>query len=132
MDGDDFIDPTPDNPAEAARFLSFLDLTPILSVLEGFYCEPWRHRHSPEVMLRLYALHRLKRCRFLTDLWIQLEASYKTFWHRLNVRVKAEGLIPAVGEGSILKQISLFLFRQCTEPSKKYIRNRYIIRAKTL
>jgi len=40
MDEDGFIDPTPDNPVEAARFLSFLDLTPILAVLEGFYCEP--------------------------------------------------------------------------------------------
>ena len=32
MDGDD--------PVEVARFLRFLDLTPILAVLEGFYCEP--------------------------------------------------------------------------------------------
>ena len=73
MDGDGFINPTPDDPVEAARFLSFLDLTPILVVLEGFYCEPWRHRHPPEAMLRLYALHRLKRCRFLTDLWRLLD-----------------------------------------------------------
>jgi len=45
MDGDSFIDPIPDNSVEAARFLRFLDLSPILAVLEGFYCEPWRHRH---------------------------------------------------------------------------------------
>jgi len=48
MDGDSFIDPIPDNSVEAARFLRFLDLSPILAVLEGFYCEPWRHRHLQE------------------------------------------------------------------------------------
>jgi len=69
MDRDIFIDPTPDNPIDAARFLSFLDPSPILVVLESFYCEPWRHRHPPDVMLRLYALYRLKRFRFLTELW---------------------------------------------------------------
>jgi len=35
MDGDGFIDLTPDDPVEAARFLSFLDLSPILAVLGG-------------------------------------------------------------------------------------------------
>jgi len=105
MDGDSFIDLTPDDPVEAARFLSFLDLTPILAVLEGFYCESWRHKHPPDAMLRLYALYRLKRFRFLTELWrlldddvlgllgFSLRPSYKTLWHWLNVRVKAEGLI---------------------------------------
>jgi len=56
-------------------------------------------------MLRLYALYRLKRFRFLTKLWRLLDdevlrllgfkwrPSYKTLWHWLNVRVKAEGLI---------------------------------------
>ena len=52
MDGDEFINFTPDDPVEAARFLRFLDLKPILEVLDGFYCEPRRHRHPPEVMLR--------------------------------------------------------------------------------
>jgi len=105
MDGDGFIDPTPDNPVEAARFLSFLDLTPILAVLESFYCEPWRHRHPPEAMLRLYALYRLRRCKFLTELWRILDGevlrllgfswrpSYKTLWHWLNVRIGPEGLM---------------------------------------
>jgi len=96
MDGDCFIDPTPDNPIDAARFLSFLDLSPILAVLESFYCEPWRHRHPPEAILRLYALYRLKR-QVPAELWRLLgfkwRPSYKTVWHWLNVRVKAEGLI---------------------------------------
>jgi len=67
--------------------------------------ELWRRRHPPEAMLRLYALYRLKRFRFLTELWRLLDddvlmllgfkwrPSYKTVWHWLNVRVKAEGLI---------------------------------------
>ena len=37
MDRDNFVNPTPDNPVEAARFLSFLDLIPILAILERFY-----------------------------------------------------------------------------------------------
>jgi len=100
----EFIDPTPNNPIDAARFLSFLDLTVVLAVLEGFYCESWRHRHPPEAMLRLLALYKLKRFRFLTELWKLLDdetlgllgfkwrPSYKTVWHWLNVRVSPEGL----------------------------------------
>jgi len=100
----EFIDPTPTNSVEAARFLSFLDLTPILLVLEGFYCEPWRHRHPPEAMLRLFALYKLKRFRFLTELWKILDdetlrllgfrwkPSYKTVWHWFNERMRPDGL----------------------------------------
>ena len=99
-----FVDPTLDRPVDAVRFLSLLDLTPILAVLEGFYCESWRHRHPPEAMLRLLALYKLKRLRFLTELWKILDyetlrllgfkwrPSYKTVWHRLNVRLSPEGL----------------------------------------
>lgn len=98
------FNPTPDNPVEAARFLSLLDLTSILPMLEAFYGEPWRHRHPPEAMLRLLALYRLKRLRFLTELWRLLDEevlgllgfgwrpSYKTVWHWLKVRIKEEGL----------------------------------------
>lgn len=100
----EFIDPTPNNPIDAARFLSFLDLTAVLAVLEGFYCESWRHRHPPEAMLRLVALYKLKRFRFLTELWKVLDdetlrllgfrwkPSYKTVWHWLNRRLGPEGL----------------------------------------
>jgi len=100
----DFVDSTPDRPVDAARFLSFLDLTAVLAVLEGFYCESWRHRHPPEAMLRLVALYKLKRFRFLTELWKILDdetlkllgfrwkPSYKTVWHWLNVRLGPEGL----------------------------------------
>lgn len=99
-----FIDPTPNRPVDAVRFLSFLDLSPVLAVLEAFYCESWRSRHPPEAMLRFFALYKLKRCRFLTELWRQLDKktvrllgfkrkpSYKTVWHWLNKRVGPEGL----------------------------------------
>ena len=69
----DFVDSTPDRPVDAARFLSLLDLTPILAVVEEFYGEPWRRRHPPEAMLRLLALYKLKRFRFLTELWKLLD-----------------------------------------------------------
>lgn len=98
------FNPTPDSPVEAARFLSLLDLTPILPILEAFYHEPWRHRHPPEAMLRLLALYRLKRLQFLTQLWRLLDdetlgllgfewrPSYKTLWHWLDRRLGPEGL----------------------------------------
>ena len=99
-----FIDPTPNRPVDAAEFLSFLDLSPVLAVLEEFYCEVWRSRHPPEAMIRLLALYKLKRYRFLTELWRQLDEktlnllgfkwkpSYKTVWHFLNKRLGPEGL----------------------------------------
>ena len=99
-----FIDPTPNRPVDAVEFLSFLNLTPVLAVLERFYCESWRSRHPPEAMIRLLALYKLKRYRFLTELWRQLDdetvkllgfkwkPSYKTVWHFLNKRVGPEGL----------------------------------------
>lgn len=99
-----FIDPTPSRPVDAVRFLSFLDLSPVSAVLGKFYCEPWRSRHPPEAMLRLLALYKLRRYRFLTELWRQLNRktikclgfkrrpSYKTVWHWLNKRVGPEGL----------------------------------------
>ena len=99
-----FIDPTPSRPVDAVRFLSFLDLSPVSAALEKFYCEPWRSRHPPEAMLRLLALYKLRRYRFLTELWRQLNRrtvkrlgfqrrpSYKTVWHWLNKRLGPEGL----------------------------------------
>src|SRR5208283_4254721 len=99
-----FIDPTPNKPVDAVEFLSFLDLSPVLAVLEEFYCESWRSRHPPEAMLKPLALHKLKRYRFLTELWRQLtpktvkllgfkrKPSYKTVWHWLNKRLGPEGI----------------------------------------
>jgi hypothetical protein len=102
MDG--FIDPTPSRPVDAVRFLSVLDLSPVSAILEQFYCEPWRSRHPPEAMLRLLALYKLRRYRFLTELWRQLSRrtvkrlgfkrrpSYQAVWHWLNRRLGPDGL----------------------------------------
>ncbi len=51
MNREDFVNPTCDRTVDAVKFLNFLDLTPLLAVLEGFYRESWRHRHSPEAVL---------------------------------------------------------------------------------
>ena len=104
MKTEEFINSTCDRTVDAIKFISFLDLTPILTTIEEFYGEPWRHRHSPEAVLRLIALYKLKRLRFLTELWKILDdetlrllgfkwkPSYKTVWHSLNERLCPEGL----------------------------------------
>ena len=64
---EEFIGPTPNNPIDAARFLSFLNLTAVLAVMEGFYCKPLRHRHSLKPCSSS-PLYKLKRFRFLTEI----------------------------------------------------------------
>ena len=117
-----FIDPAPNRPVDAVEFLSFLDLSPIKAVLEEFYCEAWRSRHPPEAMLKLLALYKLKRLRFLTELWRQLDTktvkllgfkrkpSYKTVWHWLNKRLGPEGLEAL--HAALLKAINQALTNQ--------------------
>ena len=100
----DFIDPTPNTPVDAVQFLSLLDLSPVSALLRRFYREPYKIKHPPEAMLRLFALQKLRRYKFLTELDRELDdravklfgfkykPSYKTVWHWLNKRVGAEGL----------------------------------------
>lgn len=128
MNREDFINPTCDKTVDAAKFLSLLDLTPVLATLEEFYCEPWRHRHPPEAVLRFLALYKLKRFRFLTELWRLLDdealrllgfkwrPSYKTVWHWLNKRFRPEGmetihaaLVKAINEALAVQGIQLGL-----------------------
>ena len=104
MKTEEFINPTCVRTVDAIKFISFLDLTPILAVIEEFYGEPWRYRHPPEAVLRLLALYKLKRFMFLTELWRLLDdealrllgfkwrPSYKTVWHWIHVRFRSEGL----------------------------------------
>lgn len=118
----DFIDPTPSNPVDAVKFLSLLNLTPILATLEEFYRESWRYRHPPEAMLRLLALYKLNRFRFLTELWKVLDdetlsllgfkwkPSYKTVWHWLQKRLGHEGLERV--HGALMKTINEALAAQ--------------------
>jgi hypothetical protein len=100
----DFIDPTPSTLVDAVVFISFLDLSPLHACLSEFYREPYKIRHPPEAMLRLFALQQLKGHKFLTQLdrvlderavkllGFSYKPSYKTLWHWLNKRVGPEGL----------------------------------------
>jgi len=99
-----FIDPTPNRPVDAVEFISFLDLSPLAELLRKFYREPYKIKHPPGAMLRLFALQKLKGHKFLSELDRELDdravrllgfrykPSYKTFWHWLNKRVGPEGL----------------------------------------
>ena len=100
----DFIDPTPNTLVDAVLFISFLDLSQISALLRKFYREPYKIRHPPEAMLRLFALQKLRGHKFLSELDRELDdraikllgfkhkPSYKTVWHWLNKRVGPEGL----------------------------------------
>jgi Transposase DDE domain len=99
-----FVDPAPNIPIDAAQFISLLNLSPIAATLKRFYIEPYKIRHPPEAFLRLLALQKLKRYKFLTELYRELDdqtikllgfkykPSYKTLWHWLNKRVGPDGL----------------------------------------
>lgn len=99
-----FVDPAPNIPIDAVQFISLLNLSPIATTLRRFYIEPYKIRHPPEAFLRLLALQKLKRYKFLTELYRELDdqtikllgfkykPSYKTLWHWLNKRVGPNGL----------------------------------------
>jgi len=100
----DFIDPTPSTLVDAVLFISFLDLSSLHIMLRQFYREPYKIKHPPEAMLRLFALQKLRGHKFLTELDRELDdravkllgfrykPSYKTLWHWLNKRLGPEGL----------------------------------------
>lgn len=99
-----FIDPAPNTLVDAVLFISFLDLSPLSALLRKFYREPYKIRHPPEAMLRLFALQKLRGHKFLSELDRELDdgavkllgfkykPSYKTVWHWLNKRIGPEGL----------------------------------------
>jgi hypothetical protein len=88
-----FIDPAPNTLVDAVLFISFLDLSPLSALLKKFYREPYKIRHPPQAMLRLVALQKLRRHKFLSELDRELDdravkllgfkykPSYKTVWH---------------------------------------------------
>ncbi len=72
-----FIDPTPQEPMEASRFLSFLKLDPITKELRVFYRD-LEHFHYPlDAMLRTAIYQRLVGLRHTT----QLETRLNNSWH---------------------------------------------------
>jgi len=99
-----FIDPTPSKPVDTVQFISLLDLSPLSTLLKKFYREPYKIKHPPQAMLKLFALQKLKRYKFLSELDRELDQqaikllgfrykpSYKTLWHWLNKRVGPQGL----------------------------------------
>jgi len=99
-----FVDPAPNIPVDAVQFISLLNLSPIVATLRRFYIEPYKIRHPPQAFLRLLCLQKLKRYKFLTELYRELDdqttrllgfkykPSYKTLWHWLNKRVGPNGL----------------------------------------
>ena len=99
-----FIDPAPNTLVDAVLFISFLDLSSLSALLRKFYREPYKIRHPPEAMLRLFALQKLRGHKFLSELDRELDdravkllgfkykPSYKTVWHWLNKRIGPEGL----------------------------------------
>jgi hypothetical protein len=135
-----FIDPTPNKPVDAVEFLSLLDLTSVSTLLKEFYCQSWRSKHPPDAMLRLLALYKLKRYRFLTELWRQLndkttkqlgfkhKPSYKTVWHWLNKRLGPEG-IEAI-QSALLKTIDQSLKAQGIKLGEKVAGDATPIQAK--
>jgi hypothetical protein len=99
-----FVDPAPNNPIDAVQFISFLDLSGVVALLRRFYREPYKIKHPPEAFLRLLCLQKLKRYKYLTELYRELDdqtikllgfkykPSYKTLWHWLNKRIGPDGL----------------------------------------
>jgi hypothetical protein len=123
-----FIDPTPNIPVDAVQFISFLELSPVVALLRCFYREPYKIRHPPEAFLRLLCLQKLKRYKYLTELYSELDdravkllgfkykPSYKTLWHWLNKRVGPDGL--DVIHTELMKQINQALTLQGIQMAK--------------
>jgi len=123
-----FVDPAPNIPIDAVQFISLLDLSPIVNTLRRFYIEPYKIRHPPEAFLKLLALQKLKRYKFLTELYRELDdqttrllgfkhkPSYKTLWHWLNKRVGPDGL--EIVHTEMIKIISQTLAAQVTQMGK--------------
>jgi hypothetical protein len=75
--GKEFHDPTPEQPMEASRFLTFLRLDPITKELRSFY-KDLEHFHYPlDAMLRTVIYQRLIGLRHTT----QLETKLNNSWH---------------------------------------------------
>jgi hypothetical protein len=135
-----FIDPAPKKPVDVAKFLSFLDLSTLTVHLRKFYRHPTKIKHPPEAMLKLHAFCKLKRFRFLTELWKELtkktlrllgfkkRPSYKTLWHWLNIRLKTEGLEEIYAE--LMKLVSNALAAKGVPMATEVVVDASVIEAK--
>jgi len=89
-----FSDPTPEQPMEASKFLSFLRLDPITKELRSFYID-LEHFHYPlDAMLRTVIYQRLVGLRHTTQLKTKLNNSWNnTIPRNLGFREKGEGTL---------------------------------------
>ena len=72
-----FSNPTPEQPMDASKFLSFLNLNPIVKELK-FYYKDLRHFHYPlDAMLRTIIYQRLVGLRHTTQLETKLNNSWR-------------------------------------------------------
>jgi len=134
-----FINPAPKRPVDVVKFLSFLDLSPIAALLKEFYRDPSKIKYPPQAMLKLYALFKLKRFKYLTELWKQLtkktlrllgfkhRPSYKTLWHWLNIRVKPQGLEAICIE--LMKLVRIALAAQGIQMAKEAVVDATVMQA---
>ena len=102
----DFFNPTKDVPVRIDDFLNYLDLSQITPTLLTFYDEEWRFGFPKEAVLKTLIYFKLKKYKFLTDLWRDLVATpeladnlgyddipdYKTLYHFLIVRLGSKGI----------------------------------------
>ena len=93
-EGARFSDPTPEQPMEASKFLSFLRLDPITKELRSFY-KDLEHFHYPlDAMLRTAIYQRLVGLRHTTQLETKLSNSWKhSIPRNLGFREKGEGTL---------------------------------------
>jgi hypothetical protein len=91
-EGEVFHDPSPDLPMEASKFLSFLNLSPIVKELKSYY-KDLQHFHYPiDAMLRTIIYQRLVGLRHTTQLATKLRNSWNdTIPRNLGFREKSDG-----------------------------------------
>ena len=92
IDGHEFYDPSATQPMEASKFLSFLNLNPVVKELKSYY-KDLQHFHYPiDAMLRTIIYQRLVGLRHTTQLATKLRNSWRdTIPRNLGYREKPDG-----------------------------------------
>lgn len=102
---DSFNNPSSNYPIRIEKFLSYLDMTPVISVLQRLYKEEYRFKFPMNAMLKTMIYFKLKQYNFLTELWNDLIATphladelgfdeipdYNTLYHFLIKRLNSKG-----------------------------------------
>jgi len=102
---DIFINSSSGYPIRIEKFLGYLDLTPVISALQGLYKEEYRFKFPMDAMLKTMIYFKLKQYNFFTELWNDLIATphladdlgfkeipdYNTLYHFLIKRLNSKG-----------------------------------------